>query len=176
MQSRSDSLRNPISCLSAIGVIHTPFTQCAGTPIQSSGASEVEGIVEVFPEYAEGLKDVADFDRLWLIYHLHRSAQTQLLVRPYLDNRQRGVFATRSPARPNHLGISPVRLLRVEGNRLHVAQVDMLDGTPLLDIKPYVPEFDHFPVQRNGWYQGRSAQGVVADERSALTDDPRHRS
>ncbi len=175
MQPDSGNFLNSLSNLSAIGVIHTPFVECAGTPIQSSGANDVEGVVEVFPEYAEGLKDVAGFDRLWLIYHLHRSADTQLLVRPYLDTELRGVFATRSPARPNHLGISPVRLLRVEGNRLHVAQVDILDGTPLLDIKPYVPEFDHFPVQRNGWYQGRSAQGVVADERFTLTDEPRRR-
>ncbi len=89
----------------------------------------------------------------------------QLVVRPYLDDAQHGIFATRSSARPNRIGISPVRLLRVDGTRMTVADVDMLDGTPLLDIKPCVPEFDFLPVRRIGWFDGRLAQEAVADDR-----------
>ena len=172
MQPQTTTIPQSLPALAAIGIIHTPFHGTTGTPIQSSGAGDVEGIVEVFPEFAIGLKDIGGFDRLWLIYLLHRAADAQLLVHPYLDDRERGVFATRSPARPNHIGLSPVRLLRVDGGRLYVAQVDMLDGSPLLDIKPYVPQFDHFSVERNGWYKDRSSQGVVADDRFALIDDP----
>lgn len=148
-----------------IGIIHTPFRQSQGTPIQSSVAGGSEGIVELMPEFATGLRDLAGFDRVWLLYLFHRSQDAQLMVRPYLDSQERGVFATRSPARPNGIGMSAVRLLAVEDNRLHVADVDMLDGTPLLDIKPYVPAFDHFPVTRIGWYEGKSPKGVVADGR-----------
>jgi tRNA-Thr(GGU) m(6)t(6)A37 methyltransferase TsaA len=148
-----------------IGVIHTPFQRSEGTPIQSAGASGAEGVVEIFPEFAAGLRDVEGFERIWLIYWLDRAAAAQLLTHPYLDTQQRGIFATRSPARPNHIGISPVRLLGVEQNRLSVSGVDMLCGTPLLDIKPYVPSFDCFEVTRTGWYAGKSAEGVVADDR-----------
>jgi tRNA-Thr(GGU) m(6)t(6)A37 methyltransferase TsaA len=148
-----------------IGVIHTPFQHSEGTPIQSSAANGAQGVIELFPEFSAGLRDVAGFERLWLIYLLDRASAAQLIVRPYLDAQEHGIFATRSPARPNHLGVSPVRLLRVERNRLLIADVDMLDGTPLLDIKPYVPEFDCFEVTRKGWYAGKSAKGVVADSR-----------
>ena len=148
-----------------IGVIHTPFQRSEGTPIQSSSANGVQGVVEVFPEFADGLRDLAGFERLWLIYLLDRAAAAKLIIRPYLDTQEHGVFATRSPARPNHLGLSSVRLLGVEQRRLLISDVDMLDGTPLLDIKPYVPEFDCFAATRTGWYAGRSAKGVVADSR-----------
>ncbi len=148
-----------------IGVIHTPFQQSEGTPIQSAVADGARGVVEVFPDFAPGLLDVAGFERLWLIYLLDRAAPPQLTTRPYLDTQDHGVFATRSPARPNHIGLSAVRLLGVEENRLHVSDVDMLNGTPLLDIKPYVPEFDCFEVKRVGWYAGKSAKNVVADDR-----------
>ena len=148
-----------------IGIIHTRFRQSQGTPIQSSVAGGSEGIVELMPEFATGLRDLAGFDRVWLLYLFHRSQDAQLMVRPYLDSQERGVFATRSPARPNGIGMSAVRLLAVEDNLLRVADVDMLDGTPLLDIKPYVPAFDHFPVTRIGWYEGKSPMGVVADGR-----------
>lgn len=151
--------------MTVIGVIHTPYLHAKGTPLQSAVAGNIQGAVEVFPEFAEGLKDVAGFERLWLIYSPDRASAAQLITRPYLDNQDRGVFATRSPARPNHIGLSSVRLLQVEGNRLLVSEVDMLDGTPLLDIKPYVPAFDHFDVERTGWYAGKSAKGAVADDR-----------
>jgi tRNA-Thr(GGU) m(6)t(6)A37 methyltransferase TsaA len=151
--------------LSPIGVIRTPFAVATGAPIQSSAADDVEGTIELFPEYAAGLQDIEGFERLWLMYFFDRASTPQLTVRPYLDNMEHGIFATRSPARPNRIGLSSVRLLRIEQNRLHVAGVDMLDGTPLLDIKPYVPDFDHFAVERVGWYQNKSAKGVVADAR-----------
>lgn len=170
-----DPNRRPVlPALTAIGIIYTPFVQSTGTPIQSSAAGDVEGVVEVFPEFAAGLKDIAGFDWIWLIYFLDRVASAQLIVRPYLDNQDRGVFATRAPARPNRLGLSAVRLLRVEENRLIVANVDMLDGTPLVDIKPYVPEFDHFAAARTGWYAGKSAAGVAADGRFELRNTAGH--
>ena len=174
MDQTAPGRRPNIPVMTAIGIIHTPFLQSQGTPIQSSTADNVEGAIEVFPEFAEGLRDVAGFDRLWLIYYLDRAASSQLIVRPYLDSGERGVFATRSPARPNHLGFSVVRLLRVEENLLTVAEVDMLDGTPLVDIKPYIPDFDHFEAARTGWYHGKSVRGVLADTRFELHDDSIH--
>lgn len=148
-----------------IGVIRTPFLRAAGTPIQSSVSQGAEGRVEVFPAFAAGLKDLEGFDRIWLLYFFDRAAETELVVRPYLKEIDCGVFATRSPVRPNHIGMSPVRLLGVEGYTLLVSDVDMLDETPLLDIKPYLPAFDHFAVDRVGWYDRISAEGAVADNR-----------
>ena len=163
-----------IPAITAIGVIHTPFLHAKGTPIQGAVAGNAQGVVEVFAAFAEGLKDVAEFERLWLIYRMDRASAAQLIARPYLDNQDRGVFATRSPARPNHLGLSSVRLLQVEGNCLLVSGVDMLDCTPLLDIKPYVPAFDRFDVTRTGWYSGKSAQGAVADGRFEMQSEEDH--
>lgn len=157
-----------------IGIIHTPFRQSQGTPIQSSAAGGSEGIVEVMPDFAIGLRDLANFERLWLLYLFHRARGEQLTVHPFLDSREHGVFATRSPARPNGIGMSAVRLIGIENNCLRVADVDMLDGTPLLDIKPYVPAFDHFPVSRIGWYEGKSPTGVVADSR--FEEEPKEHS
>ena len=165
MHKRNSGSRSGMLAMSAIGVIHTPFTRSAGTPIQAAGGENTQGVVELLPELAPGLRDLAEFERLWLIYLLDRASEAELVVRPYMDTAEHGVFATRSPARPNHIGLSAVRLLSVEENRLLIAGVDMLDGTPLLDIKPYVPAFDCFAVTRIGWYEGKSVQGVVADDR-----------
>jgi tRNA-Thr(GGU) m(6)t(6)A37 methyltransferase TsaA len=154
-----------LPALRPIGVIRTPFQRATGTPIQSSVSRGAEGRVELFAGFEEGLSDLAGFERVWLLYCFDRASEAQLMVRPYLDKVERGIFATRSPARPNHIGMSPVRLLGVEGATLLVADVDMLDGTPLLDIKPYVPAFDHFLVERVGWYEGVPAAGAVADDR-----------
>jgi tRNA (adenine37-N6)-methyltransferase len=151
--------------IAPIGLIHTPFKHADGTPIQGIAGRHAEGVVEVLPDLIEGLRDLEGFDRLWLIYQFDRVSDVRLVVLPYLDTTERGVFATRSPVRPNHIGITVVRLLRVEENRLHVADVDMLDGTPLLDIKPYVPSFDSFELSRAGWLTGKSALEVVADGR-----------
>lgn len=134
-----------------VGIIHTPFEELENMPIQPSGAASVRGTVEVFPEYEEGLKDLDGFSHIILLYHFHRAGSSKLLVTPFLDTKPRGVFATRAPARPNPIGISVVRLMRIEGTTLHIENVDIMDGTPLLDIKPYVPDFDHFPTERVGW-------------------------
>jgi tRNA-Thr(GGU) m(6)t(6)A37 methyltransferase TsaA len=150
-----------------IGVIHTPFEDTEGMPIQPSGAKGVRGTVEVGREYAEGLKDLDGFSHVTLIYHLHRARPHRLIVTPFMDKEPRGVFATRAPSRPNPIGISTVRLIAVRGNVLEIEGVDMLDGTPLLDIKPYVPEFDGNVDVRLGWlerHRGRS-RSHRSDER-----------
>jgi tRNA-Thr(GGU) m(6)t(6)A37 methyltransferase TsaA len=150
-----------------IGLIHTPFNQAKGTPIQPRGGEGVEGWVEVFDEFLPGLKDLGRFERIWLVYWFNRAApaNVSLVVTPFLDKRPRGVFATRAPARPNPIGMSAVRLLRVRGNRLTIRDVDILDGTPLLDIKPYIPQFDCFEVARSGWASGADPRKVLADSR-----------
>jgi tRNA-Thr(GGU) m(6)t(6)A37 methyltransferase TsaA len=158
--------------IAPIGLIHTPFKQAEGTPIQGIAGKYVEGVIEVLPDLIEGLRDLEGFERLWLIYQFDRASEVRLVVRPYLDTAERGVFSTRSPVRPNRIGMSVVRLLRVEQNRLYVADVDMLDETPLLDIKPYVPAFDSFGQSRAGWLNGKSATEVVADGRFEMgTED-----
>jgi tRNA-Thr(GGU) m(6)t(6)A37 methyltransferase TsaA len=165
MHKRESGLRGKSLAIAPIGLIHTPFKHAEGTPIQGVAGGGAEGVVELLPDLIEGLRDLEGFDRLWLIYLFDRASEVQLTVRPYLDTTERGVFATRSPVRPNHMGISVVRLLHIEQNRLYIADVDMLDGTPLLDIKPYVPAFDSFEQSGVGWFDGRSASGVVADDR-----------
>lgn len=151
--------------LRPIGVIRTPFATPAGAPIQPRMAEGVEGRVIVFEQYAAGLQDLAGFERIWLIYWFHCAAEPQLLVRPFLDDEQpRGLFATRAPCRPNPIGMSAVRLLGVDGNVLRVSDVDIVDGTPLVDIKPYAPQFDCYPVQRTGWLgRARSARRLADD-------------
>ena len=134
-----------------IGVIHSPFKEPKGTPIQPSGAVGIEGRVEVLPEYAEGLKDVEGFSHIILIYHFHLSKKSSLKAKPYMDSQMHGVFSMRGPSRPNPIGISIVRFISVEDNILHIQDVDIVDGTPLLDIKPYVPEFDIREVEKIGW-------------------------
>ena len=134
-----------------IGVISTPFPESRGTPIQPQAAEGAVGTVKVFPEFIQGLQDLDGFSHIFLLYHFHRCQGFSLLVKPFLDEVQRGVFATRAPARPNPIGLSIVRLERIEHDTLHVLDVDMLDGTPLLDIKPFVPAFDARDVTRIGW-------------------------
>jgi tRNA (adenine37-N6)-methyltransferase len=151
--------------LKPIGIIYSPFRQAAETPIQSSMAKGVEGTVELLPEFAPGLRDLEGFDRILLIYWFDRSTATRLVVTPFLDTIEHGVFATRSPCRPNPLGISCVRLVGVEGCRLRIDELDILDQTPLLDIKPYVPAFDCFHVERIGWLKDKIHDRVLADDR-----------
>jgi len=136
-----------------IGVIHSPFKEPKGTPIQPAGGKGIDGTVEVFSEYAEGLKDVEGFSHIILIYHFHLSKGVPLRVKPYMDNEAHGVFAMRGPSRPNPIGISVVRLVRIEENILHIQDIDIVDGTPLLDIKPYVPEFDISEAEKIGWLE-----------------------
>ena len=136
-----------------IGVIKTPFKEKKGTPIQPKAARGVKGVVEVFEEFKEGLKDINGFSHIILIYHFHLSKKYSLLVKPYMDDNFHGVFATRAPARPNNIGISIVKLLKIEDNKLYIENVDIIDGTPLLDIKPYVPEFETEEEIRKGWLE-----------------------
>ena len=136
-----------------IGIILSPFKKAKGTPIQPRSAENVEGKVEVFPEYAKGLKDLEGFSHIILIYHFHLSKKTSLMVKPYMDNEEHGVFAMRGPSRPNPIGFSVVRLLKIEDNILHIQDVDIIEGTPLLDIKPYVPEFDERKEVKIGWLE-----------------------
>ncbi len=150
-----------------IGVVHSSFKEPKGTPIQPAGAKAINGTVEIFPEYAEGLKDVEGFSHIILIYHFHLSRRAPLKVKPYMDNEMRGVFATRSPSRPNPIGISVVQLIKIENNILHIQDVDIVDGTPLLDIKPHVPEFDIREAVRIGWL------GKNVHKLSASRDDGR---
>jgi tRNA (adenine37-N6)-methyltransferase len=137
-----------------IGEIHTPFIDKRETPIQAS-RSTATGQVEVYPAYVEGLRDLEGFSHIILLYAFHRSDDYALSVTPFLDDQERGLFATRYPARPNPIGLSIVRLLSIQDHVLEIEGVDMLDGTPLLDIKPYVPDFDVRTDVRTGWYATR---------------------
>ncbi len=148
-----------------IGVIQTPFPEPAGTPIQSAYAQEVEGRITLIEPYASALDDIEGFERLWLIYWMDGVRPFTPKVIPYRDTREHGLFATRSPSRPNPIGLSVVRLIRREGSTLHIAGIDMVDGTKLLDIKPYVPEFDAHPGSRAGWFDNCGADRRKADDR-----------
>lgn len=135
-----------------IGVIHSEHTVPEKTPIQPIYADGCEGTVDVFPEYAEGLKDLETFSHIYLIYHLDRANDVCLRTKPFLKDTEHGIFATRAPWRPNPIGMSIVRLVRREGTVLHIEGADMLDRTPLLDIKPYTTRFDCIQTDRNGWH------------------------
>ncbi len=137
-----------------IGVILTPFTGPEGTPISSIAGCGVKGTVEIFPEFAEGLKDIDGFSHLVLIYYMDRVNKQGLTGIPFMDDKPHGVFAMRSPLRPNHIGISIVRLITVRENILDIEDLDILNNTPLLDIKPYIPEMDSRTECRTGWYVG----------------------
>jgi tRNA-Thr(GGU) m(6)t(6)A37 methyltransferase TsaA len=136
-----------------IGVIHSPFESPEDTPVQPAGGAEVPGTVEVFAPYRAGLKDLEGFSHIVLLFHFHRSRGFDLHVVPFLDTELRGVFATRAPRRPNPIGLSVVRLDRIEEGMLHIRGIDMFDGTPLLDIKPYVPTFEAEGPIRTGWLE-----------------------
>lgn len=158
------TLPSPIA-MRPIGVVLSPFTTTAGMPIQTVAAADARARLEVFPEYAAGLRDIEGFEYLILITHLHQATE-KLEVVPFMDTQSHGVFATRAPARPNRLGLSIVRLLRVQARCLHFEGNDMLDGTPVLDIKPYVPALDMRATERIGWF----AQGL-SRLATTLSDD-----
>jgi len=136
-----------------IGILHSPFKDPVGTPIQPSAVAGISATVEIFPEYEEGLKDLEGFSHIILLYHFHLSKPYKLTVKPFMDENYHGAFATRSPSRPNPIGISTVRLLKIEKNVLYIQNVDILDETPVLDIKPYVPEFDRNEEIKIGWLE-----------------------
>jgi tRNA (adenine37-N6)-methyltransferase len=140
-----------------IGVIHSPFTDKKQTPIQPT-RSDAAGYVEVFPEFADGLRDIEGFSYIILLYVFHESDNFTLLVKPFLDDKQHGLFTTRYPCRPNPIGISIVKLISCQKNNLNIHGVDVLEGTPLLDIKPYVPDFDVRTNVSTGWYSKRSKE------------------
>jgi len=136
-----------------IGIIRTPFKKLAGMPIQPTGASGVKGKVEVFKKFRSGLKDIEGFSHIILLYIFHRSKGFDLEVVPFMDDKVRGVFSTRAPRRPNQIGLSVVQLNTIKNGILYIQNADILDGTPLLDIKPYVPDFDHRQNVRLGWLE-----------------------
>lgn len=147
-----------------IGIVHSPYQTPEAMPIQPAGAKGTEGRVVVYREFADGLRDIEGFSHLILIYHFHRVKESRLEVTPFMDSKSHGVFATRAPARPNPIGLSVVRLAGRADNALQIVNVDILDGTPLLDIKPYVPEFDVFTVESTGWLE--YCRKAVEDHRS----------
>jgi tRNA (adenine37-N6)-methyltransferase len=151
----------PVFSYTPIGTIHSPFTEPAGMPIQPAGAEGVRGTVLIDEQFRGGLYDLSGFSRIILIYAFHRSQGYDLEVIPFLDTVPHGVFATRAPRRPNAIGLSIVRLISVNEGELVIEGVDVVDGTPLLDIKPYVPEFDCFPDERSGW---------ISDSRDRVTN------
>ncbi len=139
--------------LSPIGIIHSPYTEAKGTPVQAGAAREIHGRIELFEEYSDGLSDLDGFSHIIILYYFHLSSEYSLKVVPFLDNQERGVFATRAPRRPNPIGFAVVEITEIKGNIIYFAGTDMIDGTPLLDIKPYVAEFDHREVTKSGWLE-----------------------
>ncbi len=150
-----------------IGIIRSPFVQKEGMPIQPSGAKGVRGTIEINADYIDGLKDLEGFSHVILIYHFHLSQGYDLIVTPFLDAQDRGVFATRAPRRPNAIGLSIVKLNTVKGGILEIENVDIVDKTPLLDLKPYVPEFDAQAAVKTGWLAqaGKRVQKFKSDNR-----------
>jgi tRNA-Thr(GGU) m(6)t(6)A37 methyltransferase TsaA len=148
-----------------IGVLHSPFVESEGTPIQPSRAKNTAGTVELFPEFVDGLSDLDGFSHIILLCHMHKTTGYRLKVTPYLDTQPRGLFATRAPSRPNPIGLSVVELVGIEGNQLSILGVDLLDGTPVLDIKPCVGEFDQRMELRTGWLKNARKTTDVADDR-----------
>jgi tRNA-Thr(GGU) m(6)t(6)A37 methyltransferase TsaA len=148
----------------AIGIIHTPFKELNNMPIQPAGAKDIEGEIIINPEYAEGLSDLEGFSHIYLIYYFHKAPNFKLKVRPFMDTKEHGIFATRAPLRPSPIGLSIVKLIGRKGNRLQIKGIDVLDGTPLIDIKPYVPHFDHQDNATCGWMV--KSKKEVEDKRS----------
>jgi len=150
--------------LKPIGIIHTPFPEPKGMPSQPAAGVGVKATIEVFPEFRDGLSDLDGFSHIILLYHLHKSEGYKLRTVPFMDTVERGLFSTRAPKRPNPIGLSVVQLNKIEDGILHIQNIDIVDGTPLLDIKPYVPEFDQQPEIRTGWLE--VARKTVSDRRS----------
>jgi tRNA-Thr(GGU) m(6)t(6)A37 methyltransferase TsaA len=147
-----------------IGVIHTPFNDLLKMPIQPTSEASAPGEVEVFADFTAGLKDLEGFSHVILLYHLHQVRRFALTVTPFLDTETHGIFATHAPTRPNPIGLSIVKLLRIQGSTLYVENIDILDGTPVLDIKPYIPQFDGYSEARIGWLE--QARGRTRTTRS----------
>jgi tRNA-Thr(GGU) m(6)t(6)A37 methyltransferase TsaA len=153
--------------LHPIGVIHSPYTEAKGTPIQGVLGDKAEAWVELTDRYVNGLKDLDGFSHAILLYHFHLSDREEIVGKPYLENREHGVFAMRIPHRPNHIGLSVVKIRRIERNRLYFSEVDVLDGAPVLDIKPYVKQFDSRADAISGWIAEHFADGKLPKHRTA---------
>lgn len=147
--------------LRSIGIIHTPYKEPKGIPIQGRFKKGIIGLVEVFPEYQRGLKDIEGFSHLILIYYFDRAKEENLIGKPFLEDEPHGIFAIRSPKRPNHIGFSIVKLEKIKNNLITFSEVDILDGTPLLDIKPYVSHFDSRENVKNGWLDKHFKNGEI---------------
>lgn len=139
-----------------IGIIHSQFTKVEGMPIQPSGGTEFDGYVEIFEQFVEGLKDLDGFSHIFLIYHFHNSKGFSLMTKPFLDETPRGVFSTRSPKRPNPVGLSVVRVKSISDNIIYIKDMDILDGTPLIDIKPFVSDIDNRTEATRGWLDDKT--------------------
>ena len=148
----------------SIGIIQTPFNDTKGMPIQPSGAKGRKGTVEIFSEYEDGLKDLDGFSHIILLYYFHMSKGFKLHVVPFLDSELRGIFSTRAPKRPNPIGLSIVKLIKIEGKKIYIENVDILDKTPLLDIKPYIPEFEEREEVCTGWF--KKTKKIVSEKKS----------
>ncbi|MDP8257872.1 MAG: tRNA (N6-threonylcarbamoyladenosine(37)-N6)-methyltransferase TrmO [Candidatus Aadella gelida] len=144
-----------------IGIIHTPYKTTEGMPIQGAFEEKVTGTVELFQEYKEGLKDVEGFSHLILIYYFNRAKAEKLLGKPFLEDEVHGIFSIRGPMRPNHIGFSIVKIQKIEDNVSTFSEVDILDETPLLDIKPYVAYFDSRENTKNGWLEKHFLNGKI---------------
>lgn len=147
--------------LKPIGIIRTPYKEPKGMPIQGKFEKDIEGQIEIFPNYIQGLKDIEGFSHLILIYYFDRAKEEKLLGKPFLEDETHGIFAIRSPMRPNHIGFSVVKLKKIENNTITFSEVDILDNTPLLDIKPYVSHFDSRENVENGWLDKHFASGKI---------------
>lgn len=146
-----------------IGIIHSPYKESGHIPIQGTFNDRVEAWLELYSEYVKGLKDLDKFSHAIIIYYFHRSRRVDIEGRPFLEQDKHGIFAIRSPHRPNHIGFSIIKIKRIEGNRIYFAEVDVLDGTPLLDIKPYVKYFDSRDNVISGWLEKHFKDGKIPD-------------
>ena len=153
--------------IAPIGIIETPFDDLKGMPIQPSGADKIQGTIIIDKEYEEGLSDLEGFSHIILLYHFHKSKGYNLMVKPFMDDQQRGLFSTRAPRRPNPIGLSIVQLIKIENNKISIQGIDVLNGTPLIDIKPYVPGFDAREVTKLGWLDKnyKKSESLKSDDR-----------
>jgi tRNA (adenine37-N6)-methyltransferase len=151
----------------SIGIVHSPYKEAKGTPIQGVFSDKAEAWVELKEKYAKGLTDLDGFSHAILLYHFHLSDREEIMAKPYLEEKEHGIFAIRSPHRPNHIGLSIVKIKKIEGNRLYFTKVDVLDGTPVLDIKPYVKQFDSRPDAKSGWIEKHFKNGKSPENTTA---------
>lgn len=147
-----------------IGTIRTPHTSLENMPIQPAGAEGYTGYIKLAPNLQDGLLDLDGFSHITLVYHLHKVKGYNLRVTPFMDKDEHGIFATKSPIRPNPIGISTVKLLRIENNIIHIANVDMLDGTPLIDIKPFFENFDNRYDTQSGWLKKQKSHRTARSD------------